>query len=475
MKQIHIKDIKNGRVHFIGIGGISMSGLAEFLLTNGYTVTGSDVMDSYIIQDLRNKGIEIEIGHKASNVVGADLVVYTSAIITHGENPEIEEAKRRNIPIMNRAVLMGQIMQGFPNAIGVAGTHGKTTATSMLSLIMIQAKLDPTVFVGGKLDDIGGNVRIGKSPYFLVEACEFSGSFLEMSPYMAVILNIDNDHLDYFKNIDEIYKSFLTFAKLVPNRGYVIGCADDPLVNRLLNEVNSRTISFSIEGNADWVAYDIKYDDLGRPSFRARYKGQDMGRFELNVPGRHNIYNALAAIATAWASGISQEVIKNGIASYKGTHRRFEIKGQVEGVTVIDDYGHHPTEIKATLQAAQNYPHERLWCVFQPYTFSRTKLLFDDFVNSFEGADEVIITDIMGGREQDTGEIHALDLVNAIKETGKSCRYLPTFDDVVDFLSTETKTGDVVITTGCGNVYLAAEMLVQRMEEMLVAASCENK
>lgn len=474
MKKINIRDIKNGRVHFIGIGGISMSGLAEFLLRNGYIVTGSDVMESYIIKDLRKKGIKIEIGHKPSNVIDADLVVYTSAIVTNGENPEISEAKKRDIPLMNRAVLMGQIMEGFPNAIGIAGTHGKTTATSMLSIIMTQAQLDPTIFLGGKLDEIGGNVRVGNSPYFLVEACEFSRSFLEMSPYMAVILNIDNDHLDYFKDIDEIYDSFLEYADLVSNKGYVIGCADDPLVNKLLNEVNNRTISFSIEGDADWVAKEIKYNSVGCASFRASYKNQDMGRFDLKVPGRHNIYNALAAIATAWASGVSQEVIRHGIASYMGTHRRFEVKGVVEGVTVIDDYGHHPTEIKVTLEAAQNYPHKRLWCVFQPFTFSRTKLLFNDFVDAFDDADEVIITDIMGGREQDTGEIHALDLVKAIKETGKSCRYLPTFNDVVDFLSGATEDGDMVITTGCGNVYLAAELLVQRMEETLVAASHED-
>ncbi|NLI61142.1 MAG: UDP-N-acetylmuramate--L-alanine ligase [Clostridiales bacterium] len=474
MTQIEIKNIKNGRVHFIGIGGISMSGLAEFLLNKGYTVTGSDLMDSYIIKDLKSKGIEIEIGHKASNVIGADLVVYTSAIITSGENPEISEAKKRNIPLMNRAVLMGQIMKGFPNAIAIAGTHGKTTATSMLSLIMTQAKLDPTIFVGGKLDEIGGNVRIGKSPYFLVEACEFSGSFLEMNPYIGVILNIDNDHLDYFKDMDEIYDTFLSFAKLVPNRGYIIGCVDDPQVKKLLDEVDRRTVSFSVEGEGDWVAYDISYDSMGCPSFRATYKGQDMGRFTLNVPGKHNIYNAMAAIAAAWASGVSQRTIRHGIASYQGTQRRFEMKGVVEGITVIDDYGHHPTEIKATLGAAKNYPHKKLWCVFQPYTFSRTKLLFHDFVNSFDDAHEIIITDIMGGREQDPGDIHALDLVEAIKTKGKSCTYLPTFDDVVDYLSVKAQRDDLIITTGCGNVYLAAEMLVQRMEEMLVAASHEK-
>lgn len=474
MKQIDIKDIKGGRVHFVGIGGISMSGLAEFLLQRGYTVTGSDVMDSYITRDLENKGIKINIGHDGSKVIGADLVVYTSAIVTSGENPEILEAEKRNIPLMNRAVLMGQIMKDFPNAIGVAGTHGKTTATSMLSHIMVDAQLDPTIFVGGKLDAIGGNVRIGNSPHFLVEACEFSGSFLEMSPYIAVILNIDNDHLDYFKDMEEIYHTFMEFTSLVPSRGFVIGCYDDPMVKRLLDEIDNRTISFGIESKADWVARDINYNSNDHTSFRAVYKGQDMGRFILNVPGKHNVYNALAAIATAWASGISLETIKHGLASYTGTHRRFEIKGVVEGVTVIDDYGHHPTEIKATLEAAQSYPHKKLWCVFQPYTFSRTKLLFDDFVDSFHGADEVIITDIMGGREKDTGLIHALDLVKAIKATGQPCRYLPTFDDVVDFLAVNTRSGDVVLTTGCGNVYLAAEMLIQRMEEMLVAATLER-
>ena len=309
MKQIDIKDIKGGRVHFVGIGGISMSGLAEFLLQKGYIVTGSDVMDSYITRDLQNKGIDINIGHDGSKVIGADLVVYTSAIITSGENPEILEAEKRNIPLMNRAVLMGQIMKEFPNAIGIAGTHGKTTATSMLSHIMVEARLDPTIFVGGKLDAIGGNVRIGNSPHFLVEACEFSGSFLEMSPYIAVILNIDNDHLDYFKDMEEIYHTFMEFTSLVPSRGFVIGCYDDPMVKRLLDEIDNRTISFGIESKADWVARDINYNSNDHTSFRAVYKGQDMGRFILNVPGKHNVYNALAAIATAWASGISLETI----------------------------------------------------------------------------------------------------------------------------------------------------------------------
>lgn len=474
MKQVNIKDFKNGTVHFIGIGGISMSGLAEYLLQKGYTVTGSDVLDSYIIKDLRDKGVKIDIGHKSANVIGADLIIYTSAIVTSGENPEMMEAKKRNLPLMNRATLMGQIMKEYPDAIGIAGTHGKTTATSMLSLIMTEAQLDPTIFVGGKLDEIGGNVRVGRSSHFLVEACEFSGSFLEMTPYIAVILNIDNDHLDYFKDMEEIYYTFLEFASLVPSRGFVIGCSDDPMVRKLLDEVHQRAISFSIEGQADWVAREIKYNTMGHASFRAVYKGQDMGRFTLNVPGQHNVYNALAAIAAAWASGISLETIKRGISSYKGTHRRFEIKGCVEGVTVIDDYGHHPTEIRATLDAAQNYPHKKLWCVFQPYTYSRTKLLFDEFVGAFHDADEVIITDIMGGREQDIGEIHALDLVNAIQATGQPCRYLPTFEDVVSFLSAHTQNGDLVITTGCGNVYLAAEMLVQKMEESLVAAGLER-
>ena len=379
----------------------------------------------------------------------------------------MEQANKLNIPTMNRAVLLGQIMEGFPHAIAISGTHGKTTATSMLSLIMDRANLDPTIFLGGKLDEIGGNVKIGNSPYFLAEACEFSGSFLEMHPYIAVILNIDNDHLDYFKDMDHLYQSFLDFAKLVPKGGFVIGCADDPLVDKLLSEVKSNVVSYGIDKNADWIADEIKFDSMGCPSFHVIHKGHDMGWFTLRVPGKHNVYNALASIAVAWASGISREVIYQGLASYRGTHRRFEIKDIVNGVTIIDDYGHHPTEIKATLAAAQNYPHNKIWCVFQPFTFSRTKLLFDEFVDAFDDADEVIITDIMGGREQDTGLIHATELVEAIKAKGKSCRHLPTFDDVVNFLSTTAQSGDLVITTGCGNVYLAAEMLVERMKNDL--------
>lgn len=467
MSSIHIKDLKGGHIHFVGIGGISMSGLAEFLFRNGYKVTGSDVAESYITRDLASKGIPITIGHKASNVEGADLVVYTAAIITSGKNPEMEQANKLNIPTMNRAVLLGQIMEGFPHAIAISGTHGKTTTTSMLALIMDRANLDPTVFLGGKLDEIGGNVKIGNSPYFLAEACEFSGSFLEMHPYIAVILNIDNDHLDYFKDMGHLYRSFLDFANLVPKGGFVVGCTDDPLVDKLLGEVNRNVISYGIEKKADWIADEIKYDSMGCPSFHVLYKGQDMGWFNLRIPGKHNVYNALAAIAVAWTTGISREVIYQGLASYRGTQRRFEVKGKVNGVTIVDDYGHHPTEIKATLAAAQNYPHNKIWCVFQPYTFSRTKLLFNEFVDAFDDADEVIITDIMGGREQDTGLIHARELVEAIKAKGKSCRHLPTFDDVVNFLSTSAQSGDLVITTGCGNVYLAAEMLVERMEKDL--------
>jgi len=241
-------------------------------------------------------------------------------------------------------------------------------------------------------------------------------------------------------------------------------------VDRLLNELKCNVVRYSIGGKGDWIADEIKYDSMGCPSFHAVYQGQDMGWFSLHVPGKHNVYNALASIAVGWISGISRDVIDKALSSYRGTHRRFEVKGKVKGVTVIDDYGHHPAEIKATLAAAQNYPHERIWCVFQPYTFSRTKLLFDEFVNAFDDADEIIITDIMGGREQDTGLVHASELVGAIKAKGKSCRYLATFDDVVDFLSVHTQPGDVVITTGCGNVYLAAEMLVERMENDLLTA-----
>ncbi len=398
MKQLYIEELKGNHVHFIGIGGISMSGLAEIMLHKGYSVSGSDLKQTHITDKLQEKGIKVFIGHDASNIEGADWIVYTVAV--KDDNPEIIAAREKGLPIVERAVLLGYIMETYPYSIGVAGSHGKTTATSMISIMLQRANLDPTVLVGGEVDEIGGNVRMGNSHYFVTEACEYNESFLNFEPYMAIVLNIDEDHLDYFKDINRIYEAFVNYVNLVSSKGIIIGCADDPLVVRLMKETYHRKISFGIENKADWMAKDIKYDKEGHPSFRAVYKGQDMGRFQLNIPGEYNIYNALAASAAAWSIGVSVDIIRDSLASFKGTHRRFEIKGRLNDVTVIDDYAHHPTEVRATLHAARRYPHKKIWCVFQPHTYTRTDKLFYEFSESFIDADEVIVTDIYAAREK---------------------------------------------------------------------------
>lgn len=464
MQKVHIKDFKGKHIHFIGIGGISMSSLAEYLNDNGYKISGSDILEGYTLSALRKKNIHITIGHKKENVADADLVVYSAAITTIGDNVELITAKENNIPTMSRAALLGQIMSSYQKSIGVSGTHGKTTTTGILSVLIEEAGLDPTVFLGGKMDNIGGNFKVGTSDFCVVEACEFSGSFLEMFPQVAIILNIDNDHLDYFGDMDHVYQCFLDYAKTIKPEGTIIGNGDDSLVKHLMTEVSCHTISFGMNPDCDWQAVNISFDDLGCPSFDIAFNGMLYKDFRLAVPGVHNIYNALSAVACAHTLGISLDKIQTGLLAFHGTHRRFELKGKVNDITIIDDYGHHPSEISATLSAAKNYPHHRLWCVFQPYTYSRTKLLFDEFLTCFSDADKVVITDIMGGREQDTGEIHSLELVQALNKRTVNCKYLATFEKATDYLCNKLEPGDLVITTGCGNIYLAAEMLVDKLQ-----------
>ncbi len=459
MKRLHIDKIKGNHVHFIGIGGISMSALAEILLHNGYVVSGSDMRQSTITDKLEKKGAKIYIGHDPSNVEGADCVVYTVAV--KDDNPEMMAAKEKGLPIIERAPLLGHIMSNYPYSIGVAGSHGKTTTTSMLALILQNARLDPTILRGGELEEIGGNLKIGNSNYFITEACEYNESFLNFEPYIGIILNIEEDHLDYFKDINSIYNAFVKYANLVSSKGFVIGCSDDPLISKLLDEVHIRKISFGIENKGDWMAQDIKYNEMGYPSYRAVYKGQDMGRFDLNVPGKYNIYNALAATAAAYAIGISIDIIRDSLASFKGTHRRFEIKGSLKDTTVIDDYAHHPTEIRATLHAASKLPHKKIWCVFQPHTYSRTEKLFDQFTESFVDADEIIITETFAAREKPSDGIASEVLANALVSKGHSCRYIPEFDQIVEFLRKNIQPGDIVLTMGAGDIFKVADKLLE--------------
>lgn len=456
----HIRDFAGRHIHFIGIGGISMSGLAEILIERGYLISGSDLKLSALTRRLEEKGAVIHQGHSGQNINGADLIVYTAAV--KDDNPELAEAKKQNIPHMDRATLLGQIMETFPFAIGVAGAHGKTTATSMLSIMMSHADLDPTILVGGELDEIGGNVKTGESEYFITEACEYMDSFLKFHPFMAIILNIDEDHLDYFKDINQIYQSFVDYARLVPKSGYVISNGDDPLAVKLMKEVDCNTISFGIDHPCDFTAVDITYNSKGHSTFSVKNNGEIIGQFTLRVPGKHNIYNALSAIAACHTMGVPSEKMQEALHSYGGTHRRFEVKGEAPNqAVVVDDYAHHPTEIKATIKAAQNYPHNRLWCIFQPHTYTRTKKLFDEFTEAFYGVDFLILADIYAAREKDTGDISSKMLADAISEKGINVTYIPEFSQIIDDIRKHSQPGDLIITMGAGNVYEIGDALLK--------------
>jgi len=451
---------KNLKVHFVGIGGISMSGLAETLLHYGYKVSGSDSHTSEIIDKLIRKGATINIGHDASNILGSDMVVYTAAV--KWDNPELIKAKELNLPVIDRAEFLGQIMKQYKLSIAVSGTHGKTTTTSLIAIILNNANLDPTVMVGGELDAIGGNVRPGKSQYFVAEACEYVESFLKLYPYVGIILNVDADHLDYYSGIEHIISSFNKFAYLIPEDGYLIVSADNENAIKSSMGVKSKVITFGLNNKADWTAKNISYDDRGCGKFDAYCMGKFYGSFKLNIPGIHNISNSLSALACANIFNIDKEIIQKSFIEFYGTHRRFEKKGEFKEVVVIDDYAHHPTEIKATLSAAKNYPHKKLWCVFQPHTYSRTLKLLSEFSQAFKDVDELIITDIYAAREKDTGEISSKILCEKVQENDVNVKYISSFEDIANYVSDNASPGDVIITMGAGDVYKIGDILLKK-------------
>ena len=448
-------------VHFIGIGGISMSGLAEILLEEGFHISGSDAKESALTDALEKKGARIYYGQRASNISDStDVVVYTAAI--HPDNPEFARAKELGIPMLTRAELLGQIMRNYDTPIAVAGTHGKTTTTSMLSHILLKGDCDPTISVGGILPAIGGNIRVGQSETFLTEACEYTNSFLSFFPKISIILNMDADHLDFFKDIDDIRRSFRRFAELLPADGTLIINADTPEYQGITEGLSCQVITYGLENNADYTASDITYDEFGHASFNVRYKGSDLGRCSLKVPGSHNVSNALSAVAAGRLLNLPWEVIAEGLLSFTGTDRRFQYKGTVGGVTIIDDYAHHPTEIEATLKAAANYPHRKVWCVFQPHTYTRTKALLPEFAQALTLADHVVLADIYAARETDTLGISSEDLADRIRELGTPCEYFPTFDEIENFLLENCTQGDLLITMGAGDVVNIGEQLLGR-------------
>ena len=450
-------------VHFMGIGGISMSGLAEVLLKENFTITGSDATASDITKQLEDLGAKVIIGQQASNITDdIDLVVYTAAI--HADNPEFVEVKRRGIPTLTRAELLGQIMDNYDYSMAVAGTHGKTTTTSMLSQIFMAAKLDPTISIGGMLDAIGGNIRVGNSEYFITEACEYTNSYHEFRPAVSIILNVDADHLDFFSGIDEIIASFATFATKLRPSGTLVVNGDMDCLPQIVNNLDRKVLTFGLDSDRwNYTAKDVTFDPRGCGCYHLIENGQDVAEIQLSVTGIHNVANSLAAIAAARALDVPLDAIKEGLLACSGAKRRFEWKGEFNGVKIMDDYAHHPTEIKATLTAAKKTDHNEIWCVFQPHTYTRTKALLPDFAEALHTADHIVLTKIYAAREKDTGEVSAKDVADLLVEKYHAdAIYLPEFEEVEEFVKKNCKKNDLLITMGAGDVVNVGEDLLKK-------------
>lgn len=459
MKKFTLDELNNNaHIHFIGIGGISMSGLAHIAISNGCKVTGSDRTKSEITDRLESEGAVIYEGHDAKNIEGADLVVHTAAV--KEDNPEMAEAVRRGIRLVDRAEFLGALMKRYKHAVGVAGTHGKTTTTSMLAHALLYADTDPTISVGGILDLIGGNIRCGKSDLFVTEACEYTNSFLKFYPTIALITNIEEDHLDFFTGIDMIRGSFRQFAELTKGTGSVVAYGEDENIKIALDGAELNIITYGMSSTNDYYAQNIVYN-AGYPSFDVYKRGEKLCHISLNVPGDHNILNSLATIAVCELLGVDAEPAAKGIETFKGTHRRFEKKGFVNGAVVLDDYAHHPTEIKATLKAAKAFPHKRIICIFQPHTYSRTRTLWQEFLTAFDDADELIITHIYPAREVYDGVTDPDKLAAEIAERGINAKYIDSFEEIADYIKKNASENDIVFTMGAGDVTSIGPMITE--------------
>ena len=445
-------------VYFCGIGGISMSGLAEILISRGFTVSGSDMKESELTKLLASKGAKVYIGQRSENITSdIDLFVYTAAISK--DNPEWIAMTDLKIPSLSRAELLGQIMKNFNLPIAISGTHGKTTTTSMITEILVHADTDPTVSVGGMLKSIGGNLRIGHSGFFVTEACEYTNSFLSFFPKISLILNIEEDHMDFFKDIDDIRSSFARFASLLPPDGTLIINGEIDRLDVITDAVGCPFITYGLKDTFDYYADNITYDEYAHPSYTLHSPKGD-AEVILSVPGIHNVYNSVAALAFADTAGIDRKTALEALKGFTGTDRRFEKKGEIGGVTIVDDYAHHPTEIKATLNAAKNYPHKTLWCVFQPHTYTRTKAFLHEFAEALSLADKIVLADIYAAREKNTIGISSMDLQKELLALGKECYYFPTFDEIENFLLENCSQSDLLITMGAGDIVKVGESLL---------------
>ena len=455
---------KPRHVHFIGIGGISMSGLAEILLGEDFVISGSDAKSSPLTQALEKKGATVYYGQRASNITeGVDVVVYTAAI--HPDNPEFACAKEKGIPMLTRAELLGQIMRNYDTPIAISGTHGKTTTTSMVSHILLAGNCDPTISVGGILPAIGGNIRVGESETFVTEACEYTNSFLSFFPKISIILNMDADHLDFFKDIDDIRHSFRLFMEKLPAGGILVINSEIDRWQELTAGLACEVVTFGLENSgAEYIACGLTYDDKAHASFDLMHREEGGYRkitsIHMNVPGVHNVKNALACAAIALEEGITPEDIAAGLAGFGNAHRRFEYKGKIGGVTIVDDYAHHPQEIEATLAAAREMRTGRIWCAFQSHTYTRTQALLDDFARSLSAADEVLLAPIYAARETDTLGVSSQDIADRIEKLGTKAHSFDSFDEIETFILTNCNPGDLVITMGAGDIYKVGEHLL---------------
>lgn len=460
MFEINIDDSKYKNIFFIGIGGISMSALAELMLYKGYKVYGSDRMPSINTEKLEKNGATIYYEHKKEHIENMDLVIFTDAISF--DNEEYMAAVKEKIDLVDRATFLGAIMKNYKNSIAVSGTHGKTTTTSMITEIIKDLDLNPTIMLGGQLKDIDGNIKIGDENLFLTEACEYKANILKYFPTTEIILNIDEDHLDYFDNIDHIIRTFKGYVDNLHGDDYVILNVDDENVETLFPIDNCKVFTFGIKNDADLRAKNIDFSEDGFPTYDLYLKGKKICHVELSVLGRHNVLNSLAALAATYVNNIPLEDAVLALKSYKGVERRLEEKGYYKGTKIMDDYAHHPTEIKSSIHAIKNACKGKLYTIFQPHTYTRTKLLLDAFANSFDESDVIIITDIYAAREKDYGDIHSKTLRDAISEHRDNAFYISGFEDIVKFIKENIKKDDVVVTMGAGDVYKIGEMILEK-------------
>ena len=443
------------RIHLIGIGGVSMSALGELLLSLGVPVSGSDRLKTDVTARLESLGAKIIYEHKAENVAGASLIVRTAAV--HDDNPEIVRAHELGIPVMERAEAWGHLMRDYDNVVCLAGTHGKTTSTSMMTLMTMEAGLDPTVMVGSNLPAIGGTLRIGGKGCFVAESCEYCNSFLRFAPTVAVVLNVEEDHLDFFKDLNDIIHSFRSFVELTPMNGLVVVNGDDPNAMRAVDGLDRRIRTFGVNANADVRAADIR-DENGYYRFTVLVEGREYAKVELSVPGRHNMLNALACCAAAEFLGVPGAAAEKGLNKFTGSSRRFQLVGKMpNGATVVDDYAHHPSEMKATLMTAKEMRFDRILCAFQPHTYTRTKALFPEFVEALKLCDQAVLAPIYAAREQNTVGVYASDLA---KEVPGAVAF-DTFEEIADYLRGEAGPNDLVLTMGAGNINQVGPMLIK--------------